>query len=201
MTMSAPAASRRTRSWPSGWRRSMQIERLLRACTDHQSEVPDGSSGQSLRHLRSGSPPSPRELGGGSTLITSAPKSAIMRAAKGPAISCPSSITRSPRSAPALVSIAVSIGISVDVAPVAQGMGDGARVDVLELAAHRHAPRQPGDAQPARAQHLPEVVGGGLALLGEVGGEDHLGDDAVAGAREQALEMDVVRPHALDGRE
>src|SRR5690606_37324305 len=184
ITMSAPAASRRTRSWPSGWRRSMQTERLLRACTDHHSEGPHGSSGHSLRHLRSGSPPSPRRPGGGSALITSAPKSAIILPAKGPAISCPSSITRSPRSAPRLVSIAFSMVISVDVAPVAQRVRDGARIDVLQLAADRHAPRQPRHAQPARAQHLADIVGGGLALLGEIGGEDHLLHDAVAGPLE-----------------
>src|SRR6266850_4080678 len=61
------------------------MQRLLRAWAAHQSEVPPCS----LRQLRSGSP-----APGGSTLITSAPNSARMRAANGPAISVPSSTTR-----------------------------------------------------------------------------------------------------------
>jgi hypothetical protein len=66
---------------------------LLRAWTDHHSEVPSLST----RHWRSGSP-----LPGASTLITSAPNSASMREQNGPAISVPSSSTLMPASGPGL---------------------------------------------------------------------------------------------------
>ena len=85
--MSASASSFFSTSRPSSCFRLRVIERLLRACTNHHSEVPS----YSLRHLRSGSPPS-----GDSTLITSAPNSAQMREAKGPAIRVPSSTTFRP---------------------------------------------------------------------------------------------------------
>ncbi|CFP63192.1 Uncharacterised protein [Bordetella pertussis] len=62
---------------------------MLRDCASHQTEVPSCSR----RHLRSGSP-----CPGGSILMTCAPKSASVLAAKGPAISCPSSSTRMPAS-------------------------------------------------------------------------------------------------------
>ena len=65
---------------PSGCFRLTVTDFLLRACTYHHSEVPS----YSLRHLRSGSPPS-----GDSILITSAPNSARMRVQNGPAIRVP----------------------------------------------------------------------------------------------------------------
>jgi hypothetical protein len=40
-----------------------------------------------------------------------------------------------------------------------------------------------------------------LALLGEVGGQDHLGDLAIAGALEQALQPELARAHAIERRE
>src|SRR6185437_5511636 len=90
ITTSASAASARTASWPSRSRRSAHTDRLLRDCTSHHTEVPSRSS----LHLRSGSP-----TPGGSTLITSAPKSASVLPANGPAMSCPSSSTLIPWSA------------------------------------------------------------------------------------------------------
>jgi len=70
--------------------KSRATERLLRDWICHHTDVPSLSK----RHLRKGSP----ELGG-SILITSAPKSAKVLAAKGPAINCPSSMTRKLESA------------------------------------------------------------------------------------------------------
>src|SRR5690349_1845925 len=84
-------ARRRTISWPCGWRRSQVTDFLLRDCTCHQSEVPF----RMRRHLRSASP-SP----GGSSLITSAPKSPSVFAQNGPAMSEPSSSTVTPASGP-----------------------------------------------------------------------------------------------------
>src|SRR3954454_20533630 len=89
--MCAPRARRRTISWPSARRRSQVTDFLLRDCTCHHSDVPL----RMRRHLRSASP-SP----GGSSLITSAPKSPSVLAQKGPAISEPSSTTRMPVSGP-----------------------------------------------------------------------------------------------------
>ncbi|KWV90306.1 hypothetical protein PFLmoz3_00304 [Pseudomonas fluorescens] len=87
--MSASANSCLRIASPSGCLRLRVSDCLLRACTNHHSEVPS----YSLRHLRSGSPPS-----GDSTLITSAPNSAQMREANGPAIRVPSSMTFRPAS-------------------------------------------------------------------------------------------------------
>src|SRR5690606_11170602 len=97
---------------------------------------PDGSSGCSLRHLRNGSPPGCPLRAGGSTLITSAPKSAIIRAANGPAINCPSSSTRRPASGP--------VG---DASPAlaARGPADGASRD-----ADRAFGVEPGSLRGAR---------------------------------------------------
>src|SRR3569623_317481 len=93
ISTSHSAASLRTISYASGCFRSSASERLLRDCTCHHTVVPS----LIRRQCRSGSPPA-----GGSTLITSAPKSASVFAANGPAISCPSSSTFRPSSGPAI---------------------------------------------------------------------------------------------------
>src|SRR5688572_8783421 len=62
----------------------------------------------------------------------------------------------------------------LDFAPLQQRLRDGTRVDVLELAAQGHAARDAAGADAPRAQHLRYVVRRRLALVGEVGGEDHL---------------------------
>src|ERR1044071_2840925 len=87
ITMSQSRARRRAIAWPSACRRSSVIDFLLRDCTCHQSDTPL----RITRQRRSGSP-SP----GGSTLITSAPKSASVLPQNGPAISVPSSRTLMP---------------------------------------------------------------------------------------------------------
>src|ERR1044072_2882851 len=75
----------------------------------------------------------------------------------------------------------------LDFAALQQRLRDGARVDVLELAAERHAARDAAHFHAARAQHLGDVMSGGLALVGEVGGEDHLAHCVVRDARLQAV--------------
>ena len=65
-------------------------ERLLRACMDHQGATPSTC----WPHCRTGSPP------GGSTLTTSAPRSASSRVQKGAATKWPSSTTRRPARGP-----------------------------------------------------------------------------------------------------
>ena len=44
-------------------------------------------------------------------------------------------------------------------------------------------------------------MGSGLAFLGEIGGQHHFLDHAIGGARQQALELQVGRPDAVQRRE
>ena len=86
-------------------------------------------------------------------------------------------------------------------APIDESVRDRAEVDVLELAADRHAAREPRDADAARAQRLGQDVRGGLALGGEVGRDDHLLDPAVARPVEQLLGADLGRADAVERAE
>ena len=79
----------RASAWPSSSRRSMAIERLLRDCTCHHTEVPSVENLAPVAQ-RIATRPALRSL------ITSAPKSPSVLAANGPAMSCPISTTRSP---------------------------------------------------------------------------------------------------------
>ncbi len=98
MTTAASRASRLMTSAPSGDLRFTHTDFLLRDWRYHQSDVPSCS----LRHLRKESPPL-----GVSILMSSAPNSAIMRAAKGAAISVPISITLMPLSGPLMPLVSV----------------------------------------------------------------------------------------------
>ncbi|MNE17666.1 hypothetical protein D3C80_1106550 [compost metagenome] len=100
MRMSASCISRFTTSCASAWRRSSVTDCLLRDWAAHHTEVPLCSK----RHLRKGSP-----VTGGSILMTSAPNSARIFAAKGPAISCPISTTLMPSSG-RLMTFSVLVG-------------------------------------------------------------------------------------------
>src|SRR5215204_3828070 len=62
----------------------------------------------------------------------------------------------------------------LDFAAFQQRLGNGARVDILELTAKRHPARDAAHAHPAGAQHLGDVVRGRLALIGEIGSENDL---------------------------
>ena len=94
MSTSLSSASRRTNAWSAGSWRSAATDRLPRDWTRCHS---DSSPPALSPHRRSGSPDS-----GCSILMTSAPKSANHRAAKGPAMSVPSSRTRRSDSGPAM---------------------------------------------------------------------------------------------------
>src|SRR5918912_3494694 len=87
-TTSAPEMRRRARSCPSSSRKFRVTDFLLRAMMGHQRVRP---SLRCLPHSRMGSP-----LPGGSTLMTSAPKSARSWPQKGPASKLPISTTRTP---------------------------------------------------------------------------------------------------------
>src|SRR5450631_2973520 len=88
---SASRISARTCSRDAASLRSSVTLRLLRDCTCHHTLVPSWSK----RHWRNGSP-----VPGGSILMTSAPKSAKVFAANGPAISWPNSTTFNPTKGP-----------------------------------------------------------------------------------------------------
>src|SRR5215203_5628814 len=88
MTTSAPEMRRRARSCPSSSRRLRVTDFLLRAMIGHQRVCP---SLRCLPHCRMGSP-----LPGGSTFMTSAPKSARSWPQNGPARRLPISTTRTP---------------------------------------------------------------------------------------------------------
>src|SRR5918912_151257 len=87
-TTSAPEMRRRANSCPFSSRRLRVTDFLLRAMMGHQRVRP---SLRCLPHSRMGSP-----LPGGSTLMTSAPKSARSWPQKGPASKLPISTTRTP---------------------------------------------------------------------------------------------------------
>src|SRR5215210_4220517 len=75
--------------------------------------------------------------------------------------------------------------ILLNSAPVEQRLREGAGIDVFQLAAKRHAARDARCLHVTRAQHLRDVMRGRLALVGEVGRQDHFLDLAVRGADEQ----------------
>src|SRR4051794_31892534 len=93
MSTSASRASASSSSWPRSSRRLSVMQRLLRTSTGHSRLLPSIWPRPHSR-IESGLP-------GGSTLITSAPRSPSSRPANGPASMPPSSRTRSPASGPA----------------------------------------------------------------------------------------------------
>src|SRR5882672_2540784 len=183
ITTSASFAMRRTISWPSGRRRSAVTDFLLRFWTYHHSDVPRWS----FLHLRTGSPP------GGSILITSAPKSAKNFPAKGPAMSCPSSTTFTPARG---LLVMTSHRPALD-----HGLRERSRVHVLELAADGDAACDAGNTQPAVLEHLADIVRGRLALVGEVGRDDHFLDFAASQAPLQHVQADLPGADAIERRE
>src|SRR5690606_5768979 len=82
-----------------------------------------------------------------------------------------------------------------------EGLGDGARIGELELAADRYAPRNATDLDTAGTQQFGDVVRSRFTFVGEVGGHDDLLDQAVAGAADQALEVQFARPDAVERRQ
>src|SRR5947208_3187526 len=79
------------------------------------------------------------------------------------------------------------IGSSLNSAPVEQRLRDRAGVDVLELAAERHAACDAAHLHVPRAQHLGDVMRRGFAFIGEVGGEDHFAHLGLGRALEQPV--------------
>ena len=90
---------------------------------------------------------------------------------------------------------------------IAQGVGQGGQVDVLQLAADRHPARKPGDDQRRAAgarhgaQRLCQHMGGGLALGRETSGQDHLLHHAVGCPLQQRVHADVAQADAVERAE
>src|SRR5690606_23262325 len=70
--------------------------------------------------------------------------------------------------------------------------GKRAFVEIVELAADRHAMRQPRHLDVEPGELVGDVVRGGLALDGGVDGEDHLRHAAGGDARDQRADVQVV---------
>ena len=61
-------------------------------------------------------------------------------------------------------------------------MGDGAQVNILQLAAYWHAARQTGDLDAPLFECFAQHMRSGLTFCGEVGRQDNFFDDTIAGA-------------------
>ena len=77
--------------------------------------------------------------------------------------------------------------------PVDQRVGNGSEIDVFQFTAHRHSARQTGAGHPARLEQFTDDVGGGLAFGGEIGGQNHFFDHAIAGALQPSQEIEQRR--------
>src|SRR6478736_5924157 len=106
---SAVAIRSRAIFWPSSRRRLQVTDFLLRPRTDHHSALP---LVRSMPHTRSGSP-----WFGGSSLMTSAPKSANSWPANGPASSDPISTTRRSESGPGWPSLSRTVSAVIEGSP------------------------------------------------------------------------------------
>src|SRR3954465_3455367 len=101
MSTSAWRMSSSAISWPRSTRRLSVMHRLLRTSTGHSRPLPSTRPRPHSR-IESGLP-------GGSTLMTSAPRSPSSRPANGPASMPPSSMTRTPASGPAFLPTPTSL--------------------------------------------------------------------------------------------
>src|SRR5205814_5613173 len=85
--------------------------------------------------------------------------------------------------------------------PRAQGLGERAFVEIVELAADRQAVRELGEADGEFLQPLGQVMGRGLALERGVHRQDDLVDAARRDALHQLVDAEVFGAHAFEGRE
>src|SRR5882724_1723309 len=79
--------------------------------------------------------------------------------------------------------------------------GQRAVVEIVELAADRHAMGQPGDRGGAAGQPVDQVMRGGLAIDRRAGGEDDLAHRRIGGAAQQAFDVELVGADAVERRE
>src|SRR6187402_820320 len=204
ISTSARAISRLAMSWPSLLRRSSAIERLLRDCTCHQTEVPS----LTRRQLRSGSP-----VPGASILITSAPKSPSVLPANGPAINWPISTTFRPSSAPGVRVIRACLRRGGHFAPRGAAPAAAGSRSVLHCPqeADQRGPRQaPPDLRIGAAAvpdhhvavvHRLQVEDGVARLLvaAELAALLAALDDLLEGVAELAVDLQHLGAHPLRG--
>ena len=85
--------------------------------------------------------------------------------------------------------------------PIQNRLRQGAAVDVLQLATGGQTLRDACHRSAAGAEQLAEVVGGRLALVGEVGGEDDLPHRLILRPLQQSIEVELARSDAVERRE
>src|SRR5574337_446199 len=119
--------------------------------------------------------------------MTRAPNSPRMRVQKGPAMRVPSSSTFTP-SRGRMGSVMVDV---LSRAAFHQGLGDGAGIGMLDLAAHRKPPCDAAHPEAPGTQKFGNGMGRDLALVGEVGGHDHLLHRAVGGPSDELFQVQL----------
>src|SRR5213594_4452206 len=145
--------------------------------------------------------------GGSPTVATSWPvrsTSSAQRAFESPRNACKccwiclKSLSENDQLAAPAITPSRSLGLG-HVPPREQRLRDRHAVGVLEIPAHRQAPRDAGHPDARRLEELLQVGGGHLALHRGVGGDDHLQHPrAVRHALHQAVEPQRFRAHPLE---
>src|SRR5215470_2515101 len=79
--------------------------------------------------------------------------------------------------------------------------GEGAVVEIVELAADGDAVGEARDRHVRAGQAVCDVVGRGLAVDGGAGREDHLLDARLGGAAQEARDVQLLRADAVEGGE
>ena len=80
-------------------------------------------------------------------------------------------------------------------------MGNGAQVDILQLASSWHTTRQTRDSQTAFFEHFGNHVGCCLTLTREIGGQNDFLDQAVVAALRQFFKSQIFWPNAIEWAE
>src|SRR6185312_1467067 len=115
-----------------------------------------------------------------------------LRELSAPAAACGGADSR-PRTEAAAI-----VGGSDDRLTSGERVGQGAAVDILELAADRHAVRDPAGAQAAAGGELREKVRGGLAFDRWIGGENQLAHRALLENRLELADPELLRAHSIE---
>ena len=84
--------------------------------------------------------------------------------------------------------------------PLPDRRRERALVEIIELAADRHAVRKPRHLHVRVAQQVGDVVRGGLAVDGGVEREDHLAHRRIMRARDQRIDRQIARADAVERR-
>ena len=90
------------------------------------------------------------------------------------------------------------LNLQADSATVRQSMGNGAKVNVLQLATHWHATRQATELEAHWTQRLADDMRGGLAFGSKVGGQNQLFNFAFGHTVKQFFEANVLGANAIE---